>query len=841
MPILFPVAYSGKYGYDEFLNVDGDFSISKLNMNYDSINENNLDIHTEHISSTPLQAIGVAYDMNLEYSNLFESLLNELDENKYTATSGLYPEYDETNSGSSLNYIFTAENNFDESGIFEDDTVIDDPQTMEFEENTVYESELETYFRRFDHSVQDQKALEVRFPGFALLDKRKPWDDRNWEGSESMNIYNNLFDTSNYTSITKIPAANKIDTYSNWFSNKNKMKQQKPEATAHDRTIAYYGFKNSHIKKLILAKLREKLIISKEAARLARSSTKLYGNFFITFRNKVINLFRDYMKREQYLNDFRDIVRKDKPRILGFLQKQAIGGNENPLFTKTSDLFYYVESKRLVPNLTSGISIGGLKLFLKKNSEELLKKNINYTEKNTFNSYKKYLIATKQNNLILKPHNTNTVGLNSKNHMGFVNLVKIGENFNKKINMRKVFNLKVKLSKCLLLFLLQNTLKKREIWNSGKIGLLRIQENNKQFRNKRIGSRVNASQSLQIKQYLYVLKITKAVQVVGKLPNLLNMQTYSMRKLLGLGRLEKHICVRLVQNQISINMLTYLYIRVMGLNFKRIGYNLSGWFRFGNFFITSVNFKNIAVTALLVEIYRNLFKTLEISRLYLETIKIFLFLIWLEFAIVGVGLGYVIKKAIILSYNKHRVYKPTTSKLFYFRRKQEVLDLFLYEKYIKTQIKVKQKNYQINQNLLKKYKQTILSAIIKKEYIRRQLVYAVTNQNNWIKIPKYASIGKVLAFGIIKPRIHDLTVNRLLQTRYFRNLYENKRINPRVAVMWLKQNNTTEVKPRIAKELVFNSLAEKGTLLVALDLILQITTSLYYKMIKKKCTTQQGI
>lgn len=52
--------------------------------------------------------------------------------------------------------------------------------------------------------------------------------------------------------------------------------------------------------------------------------------------------------------------------------------------------------------------------------------------------------------------------------------------------------------------------------------------------------------------------------------------------------------------------------------------------------------------------------------------------------------------------------------------------------------------------------------------------------------------------------------------------------------MWLKQNNTTEVKPRIAKELVFNSLAEKGTLLVALDLILQITTSLYYKMIKKK-------
>jgi hypothetical protein len=89
-----------------------------------------LDLHAINIDGTPILANEIAYEHNIEYSNLFESIILELispDGQRH-----LDLEYEFLSSEpefSTISEFADPEGNFNESGIFENDTIIDDPRT----------------------------------------------------------------------------------------------------------------------------------------------------------------------------------------------------------------------------------------------------------------------------------------------------------------------------------------------------------------------------------------------------------------------------------------------------------------------------------------------------------------------------------------------------------------------------------------------------------------------------------------------------------------------------------------------------------------------------------------
>lgn len=79
----------------------------------------------------------VAYNLNFEYSTLFESLISELLSPDGTRHNSLEFEFEDTNPDySTVTEYADPDKNFAESELFENDTIIDDPRSFEFTENT---------------------------------------------------------------------------------------------------------------------------------------------------------------------------------------------------------------------------------------------------------------------------------------------------------------------------------------------------------------------------------------------------------------------------------------------------------------------------------------------------------------------------------------------------------------------------------------------------------------------------------------------------------------------------------------------------------------------------------
>lgn len=79
----------------------------------------------------------VAYELNFEYSTLFESLVSELLFPDGTRHNSLEYEFEDTNPDySTITEFADPDNNYAESELFENDTIIDDPRSFEFSEDT---------------------------------------------------------------------------------------------------------------------------------------------------------------------------------------------------------------------------------------------------------------------------------------------------------------------------------------------------------------------------------------------------------------------------------------------------------------------------------------------------------------------------------------------------------------------------------------------------------------------------------------------------------------------------------------------------------------------------------
>jgi hypothetical protein len=79
----------------------------------------------------------LAYELNFEYSTLFESLISELMYPDNANLRNLEYEFEDTNPDySTITEFADPEKNYAESELFENDSIIDDPRSFEFTEDT---------------------------------------------------------------------------------------------------------------------------------------------------------------------------------------------------------------------------------------------------------------------------------------------------------------------------------------------------------------------------------------------------------------------------------------------------------------------------------------------------------------------------------------------------------------------------------------------------------------------------------------------------------------------------------------------------------------------------------
>jgi hypothetical protein len=79
----------------------------------------------------------IAYELNFEYSTLFESLVSEILFPDGTRHLSLEYEFEDTNPDySTVTEFADPDNNYAESELFENDSIIDDPRSFEFTEDT---------------------------------------------------------------------------------------------------------------------------------------------------------------------------------------------------------------------------------------------------------------------------------------------------------------------------------------------------------------------------------------------------------------------------------------------------------------------------------------------------------------------------------------------------------------------------------------------------------------------------------------------------------------------------------------------------------------------------------
>jgi hypothetical protein len=139
MPIIFPIAYKTRNETSKNLYLNTYYNEqTKTNTIDDS------SLFVENQQTNPIKASYAAYELNLEYSNLFESLLLELEDTEISKARDLEYEFIDSNTDESTSSEHAdADGNFNESGLFEDDTVIDDPMTREMTNATEFLKYLE--------------------------------------------------------------------------------------------------------------------------------------------------------------------------------------------------------------------------------------------------------------------------------------------------------------------------------------------------------------------------------------------------------------------------------------------------------------------------------------------------------------------------------------------------------------------------------------------------------------------------------------------------------------------------------------------------------------------------
>ncbi len=244
MPILFPIAYASKYGEDEYLNIDGDSSVDKIKLRSEIITDSSLDVQTENQKSSPILAMETANELNLEYSNLFESLLYQLEDSEVSKGRGLQYEFESSLSEeSTVTSMNDGSGNFAESGLYEFDTVIDEPKSMEFTDYTIYEEEMEVFLTEDEPEINDLQALETMYPGLRELYEKKGYE-RDYDPEiggvdfSKMNIRGSKF-------IANTGKQKPNVEFEDWYERKNKTPPTPSNVKPEGRTIIYVGFKNS--------------------------------------------------------------------------------------------------------------------------------------------------------------------------------------------------------------------------------------------------------------------------------------------------------------------------------------------------------------------------------------------------------------------------------------------------------------------------------------------------------------------------------------------------------------------------------------------------------------------
>lgn len=257
MPILFPISDSKTYGSDEFINLSGDQNLKSSAVRTNSMSSFLVETNSEHLTSNPINSMLIAKEVNLEYSTLFDGLLNELEDIESSRGRGYHYEFEEHISDESTkSSLYDPSANYAETGIYEYDTVLDEPKTFEDTDFTVYDSELEFFLTEEDVNINDLAALETMFPGSAhLYDKKEFMSDKDW----TVQIGAPNIDTKRaHYGAVQDKNTNTI-SYDDWFRSKNTNQPTPGTVKEPEKSIYYIGFKNSIYTKKLKRSIKNKL------------------------------------------------------------------------------------------------------------------------------------------------------------------------------------------------------------------------------------------------------------------------------------------------------------------------------------------------------------------------------------------------------------------------------------------------------------------------------------------------------------------------------------------------------------------------------------------------------
>jgi hypothetical protein len=105
--------------------------------NLDVESKINFDIYIPNVDGTSLFSNELAYEVNFQYSNLFESLINEMLTPDNLKTKDYEFEFESSNpDDSTITEFADQERDYAESDLLENDSIIDDPATQEYSEDT---------------------------------------------------------------------------------------------------------------------------------------------------------------------------------------------------------------------------------------------------------------------------------------------------------------------------------------------------------------------------------------------------------------------------------------------------------------------------------------------------------------------------------------------------------------------------------------------------------------------------------------------------------------------------------------------------------------------------------
>ena len=189
MPILFPTAFDSQVGYqlntekreDLFSESENELDVNNINpihSKYESLFDPDILMHNNKLTTSSTNAALASYEVNLEYSNLFESLINELETPEVESAKGLEYEFNsEVSDDSTAEEYADPDGNYPESGLFENDTVIDDPVSEYYTEWSDLNSELESARSQFYATDCDYYDLSRDNNNKNFIDRFDIWEE----------------------------------------------------------------------------------------------------------------------------------------------------------------------------------------------------------------------------------------------------------------------------------------------------------------------------------------------------------------------------------------------------------------------------------------------------------------------------------------------------------------------------------------------------------------------------------------------------------------------------------------------------------------------------------------